>query len=260
MWFRFLVLASLIFCATMTTLLVRSVYFPEFDRLPEVEPERVFELFLDTHEPADIFIYRDGVAVADVQLTPRRIRDSGEVEVIFVATGKVALPGLAEQKLTWTGKLRLGEKPQRSVRKLGFTVKFEEPPVSVNVEIEPETMQFYYRVLQGGEIVSDSRMDPNAIGVVQAQLLMTAWGFSPSKVEAELKDQTSGFNWIAKHGTIEIAGHRVGAYFVVLEVPAAGEMRLTFSEAGELLQVENPLGYEMLSRALRTPPDPLPYQ
>lgn len=259
MWFRFLVIASVLFCGTMTTMLIRSVYFPEFDRLPDVQPEHVLELFLNTHEPTYLYVYREGAAVADIRLTPRRFKASGDVSLTFAATGEVALPGLARQNLNWSGKLRLGPRPDRAVKALELRVNFSEPKVSVQMEIDPGAMEFHYQVSQGGVVVTDSRKDPNAVGIVQARMLMTAWGFSPEKVEADLQGRAEQFHWIAKEGTMEIAGHRVGAYFVVMGVPGAGEVRMTFSEAGELLEVTTPLGYEILSEALRQPPDPLPY-
>jgi hypothetical protein len=259
MWFRFLVIASILFCGVMTTLLVRSVYFPEFDRLPEVDPEHVLELFLGAHDPTYLYVYREGEAVADIRLTPRHLKVSGDVSLTFAATGAVALPGLAEQNLNWSGRMRLGERPERKVKGLELRVNFSDPKVSVQMEIDPDAMEFHYRVSQGGVVVTDSRSDPNAIGIVQARMLMTAWGFSPEKVEAELQGKADQFSWMAKQGTIEIAGHRAEAFFVVLQVPGAGEVRMTFTEAGELLELTTPLGYEILSEALRRPPDPLPY-
>ena len=259
MWFRFLVLSSVVFCGVMTTLLVRQVYFPEFDRLPDIDPRHVLERFLETQEVTQVYVYREGEVVGDVSLIPRVLSGSGKATVGFAAAGRVELPNLVAQKLNWRGKLHLDVAPERSVEGFELSVNFSEPPVSVAMELDPRTMAFNYRVKQDGVIVSDSRTDPDAVGVAQAQMLMTAWGMSPEKMEAELKEKQSGLRWVAKQGTVEIAGHRAGAFFIVLSLPSAGELRMTFSEAGELLEVQTPLLYEILSEALRTPPDPLPY-
>ena len=259
MWFRLLSLGSVVFCGVMTVLLVRSVYFPEFDRLPDVDPERVLELFLDTREVTQVYIYRDATVVGDIRLTPRIMPDSGEAVVGFAAAGLVELPELPAQKLNWRGKLRLGARPERVVKGLEFSVTFTTPPVSVWMEIDPETMGFHYRVKQNNVVVSDSRTDPHAVGIAQAQLMMAAWGLSPESLGDEVREKEKAFQWVAKQGTIQIAGHRAGAYFVVLGLPGMGETQLTFTEAGELLEVTTPLGYEILSEAMRKPPEPLPY-
>lgn len=237
----------------MTALLVRAVYFPAFERLPEVEPGRVLELFVDHKEVTHLYFYReDGEVVGDVMLTPRRT--GGGAEIGFAAVGAVELPGLLRQKLNWRGKLLLGPAPGRKLVGVEISVRFSEPKMTVAMEIDPATFVFHYKVIRDGVVLSDSRDDAGGMGVAQMRMLMAAWGFDPTTVGGGEPPQLE-----ARQGAVEIGGHRAGAYFVVLNLPGAGRAKLTFSEAGELLAIDTPLGYELLCESLRTPPDPLPY-
>ncbi len=245
----------MLFWGIMTALLIRAVYFPEFERLPSVDPGHVLELFIDHREVTQLFVYRDdGEVVGDVLLTSRELADGRGAEIGFAAAGVVELPSLPRQKLNWRGKLKLGPGPDRKLVGVEISVRFAEPSVTVSMEIDPVTFAFHYQVSRGGVIIRDSRGDPGGMGVAQMQLLLAAWGFDFGSGAGE------GAAWQARQGAVEIAGHRAGAYFLVLGLPGAGEMKLTFSEAGELLGVDTPLGYTLLSEAMRRPPDPLPYQ
>jgi len=235
----------------MTAFLVRAVYFPAFERLPEVEPGHVLELFIDHREVTQLYFYgADGAAVGDVMLTPRRLVEGG-AEIGFAAVGMVELPNLPKQRLNWRGKLTLG--PGRKLIGVAISVRFSEPMVTVSMEINPQTMAFDYKVLRGGVVVSDSRDGASGPGMAQMQLLLAAWGVRSGGGDGE----AAGLS--ARQGAVEIGGHRAGAYFVLLDLPGAGRAKLTFSEAGELLEIDTPFGYRLLSEAMRTPPDPLPY-
>ena len=265
MWFRFLALGILIFWGIMTSLLIRAVYFPEFERLPKVDPEHVLELFIDNREVAQLYIFKGTEVVGDIMMTPRHLPGTGGAEIGFAAAGVVELPNLPRQKLNWRGKLHLGPLPKRRLTAIDIGVRFSDPAVSVLLHIDPVSMDFYYTVMQGGVVVSDSvseggvvvsdsRTDPSAVGVAQMQLMMAAWG-----IEFGGREEGERAKLEARQGAIEIAGHRAGAYFMRLGIPGAGEVNLTFSEAGELLELFTPLGYEILAEAMRAPPDPLPY-
>jgi hypothetical protein len=254
-WFRFLGVGIVVFWGLMTALLIRAVYFPAFERLPEVDPGHVLELFIDHKEVTHLFFYReDGAVVGDVMLTPRRLSEDDGIEIGFAAVGEVELPNLPRQKLNWRGKLKMGPGPERKLDKVDISVRFTFPPLTVAMEIDPATMGFHYKVLRGGLVITDSRDDPNGMGVAQMQILLAAWGLNP-----EMMGKEKPSTWEARQGAVEIGGHRAGAYFMVVDFPGAGMAKLTFSEAGELLVIDTPLGYQLLSEAMRTPPDPLPY-
>ena len=55
MIFRLFTVGVFVFCGIMTTWLVRSVYFPEYERLPSVDPAHVLDLFLKNKSPLVIY-------------------------------------------------------------------------------------------------------------------------------------------------------------------------------------------------------------
>jgi hypothetical protein len=78
MIFRLFTVGVFVFCGIMTTWLVRSVYFPEYERLPSVDPAHVLDLFLKNEEVTHAFVYRGRVLVGDVMVTSRKYGDSKE--------------------------------------------------------------------------------------------------------------------------------------------------------------------------------------
>lgn len=254
MWYRFIGPAILIFWAVMTFLLVRTVYFPEFNRLPKVDPRHVLDLFFDHEEVTELFVYRDDEVVGNIMLTSRDGgRDDGSVKLAFTAGGAIEMPHLPRQRLHWRGWLNIGPAPERKIKGLDLRVRFTEPALTAALRIDPATLGFEYEISQDGQVVSSSK-DPQAqLQVVQMKMMLAAWNID---LDAKAKQPPK---WEARQGYVEISGHRTGAYFVVMEIPGSGTTKMTFTEAGEMIAVETSLGYELLSAVMRKPPEELPY-
>jgi hypothetical protein len=62
--------------------------------------------------------------------------------------------------------------------------------------------------------------------------------------------EESGLLLDARWGKANIAGRRSSVYFLKFELPSSGEIKLTFSEAGEFLEMSTALGYQILSETL----------
>lgn len=238
----------------MTFLLVRTVYFPEFERLPKVDPGHVLELFFEHEEVTELFVYREGEVVGNIMLTSREgAGDEGAVKVAFTAGGAIELPGLPRQRLHWRGWLSIGPAPERKIQGLDLRVRFTKPALSAALSIDPATLGFEYEISQEGQVVSSSKDPESQLGVVQMKMMLAAWN-----IDLDAK-ATQPPKWEARQGYVEISGHRTGAYFVVMDIPGSGTTKMTFTEAGEMIAVETSLGYELLSAIMRKPPEELPY-
>ena len=57
MIYKSIIAIILVFWATMTVWLFTSTYYPEFERLPEVEPALILNKFLENDEVTHLFVY-----------------------------------------------------------------------------------------------------------------------------------------------------------------------------------------------------------
>ena len=55
---------------------------------------------------------------------------------------------------------------------------------------------------------------------------------------------------ISRWGKIMIAGHRTPVYFLQLNAPTIGKIKITVSEAGEFLEMKTPFGYDLKSKVV----------
>ncbi|RZO14841.1 MAG: hypothetical protein EVB09_08230 [Verrucomicrobiaceae bacterium] len=245
MIFRLFTVGVFVFCGVMTTWLVRSVYFPEYERLPSVDPSHVLDLFLENEEVTHAFVYRGRTLVGDVMVTSRRHGESNErAKIRFIANSQADSPEFQKQDLKWKGSLDLGPAPSRSIEKIGLTVKFKEPEMTLSIDINPQNFEFHYLLIQDGEILADSNKDPENEEIAQMKLLFEVLRMSPQS------NQASSLPIDARWGKANIAGRRSSVYFLRFELPGSGQIKLTFSEAGEFLEMSTALGYQVLSETL----------
>lgn len=245
MIFRLFTVALFVFCGVMTTWLVRTVYFPEYERLSRVDPSHVLDLFLENEEVTHAFIYRGRSLVGDVMVTSRKYGESNErAKIRFIASGETDSPNFQKQDLKWKGSLDLGPGPSRSIEKIGLTVKFKEPDMTLSIDIDPRNFEFRYLLIQDGQVLADSDKDPDNEELAQMKMLFEVLRGSPQSAEATTVPID------ARWGKANIAGRRSSVYFLRFELPGSGQIKLTFSEAGEFLEMSTALGYQMLSETL----------
>ena len=245
MIFRLFTVGVFVFCGIMTTWLVRSVYFPEYERLPSVDPAHVLDLFLKNEEVTHAFVYRGRVLVGDVMVTSRQYGDSNEkAKIRFIASGKTDSPNFKKQDLKWKGSLDLGPAPSRSIERIGLTVRFKEPEMTLSININPQNFEFHYLVIQDGQVLADSHKDPENEEIAKMKMLFEVLRMSPQS------NQVSGLSLDARWGKANIAGRRSSVYFLRFELPGSGKIKITFSEAGEFLEMSTSLGYQILSETL----------
>ncbi len=262
MWYRLVSIAIVAFCVVMTALLIRKVYHPELDRFPEVPVPEVMERFLGQTDTSPLYVYRNGRAVGDFSLIPQ-VDDEGGVALQFQARGEVALGG-APTPLVWRGALNFGPAPGRELK--AVELEFDQRPRHVRTvfSVDPKTLSFYTRSFEKGVLVSDSRTDPAAAAAMLPVMMsaMGGAGAGGAGAGAGAGEGAGGLalQWTARYGNVELGGRRQSAYFLITEMQGAGRVVFTFTEVGELIHVStDQLEYEAFAKAVRLPPDPLPY-
>ncbi len=255
MGFRILSGAIVLFWLVMTGLLVQLVYFPDESRMSQVDPDYVVGLFLRNKEISELSVFKGAEKVGEISLLPQHVPkdETGGVQtlkrdLIFDASGDVALPNLDEQMLRWNGRIRIAE--DRSIEFVDISVRFEKPKVRVSLEMDPKKLEFNYVVSRDDVVVTDSKTDPNAPGLAELRLLMLAWGVNPAQIESAAAEQQKKSKISARHGNIKLGGKRFHAYVLSLDVMESGSVKLYFTDAGELVKVDTFLGYELLSEVL----------
>ena len=99
-------------------------------------------------------------------------------------------------------------------------------------------------MIQDGQVLADSHKDPENEEIAKMKMLFEVLRMSPQN------NQASGLPLDARWGKANIAGRRSSVYFLRFELPGSGKIKITFSEAGEFLEMSTALGYQILSETL----------
>ena len=238
MIYRFSCAAVVVFWVVMTVLLVNRSYFSSEDHLPVVRSEHVIDLFIKNPNSSDLYVYRGKKQVGSLSIIPRELED-GRIELQLTALGKIDFLGLDAQDVVWRGELELT--PQHDVVHFDLVVKFRHPRVNVALEIDPETFEIAYQVMQDGEILIDSD-DEKSKAVRRVKKLLSLSGMSPKALKRKeaRRESPDGkqSTMVARYGKMIIGGERLLLYF---------------SEVGELVKIGPVLGYDVLSSAFAPP-------
>jgi hypothetical protein len=252
------------FFLVMTGLLVQTVYFPSESRFAQADPEFVIGLFLRNSTLSELTIYKDNSKVGEITLKPQqhkqRIDAAETYSLILDTTGEVELPSLPRQTLRSHVEFHFDE--TWGLDLLELAIRFAEPEViKIELNVNPKTAEFDYKVFKRGEEIPFDA-DQQAVGKSQMQMLLMAWGVDPTVLddtEAAAREQERLSSMSARHGTIDIAGKRIHAYVLTIQILTGSELKLYFTDDGKLVKVTTGLGYEALAEEvdprLLLPPD-----
>ncbi|WP_395745049.1 hypothetical protein [Prosthecobacter sp.] len=251
MIWRVAAVLAVIFWAVMSGLLVRDTYFPEASRFAVVPPRMVMDLFL---RQADSFgctlhLYHDHEKMGHANLqVNRRTKTDGQTAYDMVAHGSVEepVPGSEARSLvaTWSLGCTLAdaERWQYLSLKAAFPQRDASMQMSWNeTQTTPEVL-----VKQGERVLMNS----------QDVKLLTGMGSGEDSMLAMLalmggnlpkKDAAPGAMKLqAREGMMMLAGRQRKCFVLVLPVFGTHEVKMIFTEAGELARIDLPENYVLL--------------
>lgn len=246
----------ILFWMTMTGLLVRKVWFPDESRLAEVSPRAVYELFAARGEPSYLDIFRDRNRIGTFQITP-----------VF---GTVDRPAVS--RLNVQGRVHLGGMGDDGGRELQMRGAFAFTPdgemTRSRLEIQLNRPRLRLRIDQSGEndgmvefthedsVLFSSRLTAFAEGDggnPYLHVLLAAAGISLQDLHAARNRAEAGTRFTARHGILTIEDRKFDGYVVSSAAPGEPGIRVYIDNAGQLLKMETPFGYSMLSRDVFRP-------
>lgn len=253
MIWRVVAVLAVLFWAVMSGLLVRDIYFPEASRFAVVPPKVVMDLFLRQSETfgttLHLYHQREKIGHANLQVN-RRIKPDHQVVYDIIAHGAVEQvePDAQMRSIaaTWSLACTLAdaERWQQFTLKAGFPSRDASMLLSWSEQqSSPEVM-----VKQGGRVVMNSQdvkmlMGAGA-GQGSAMAMLSLLGGSLPKTNVQPEAETMKLQ--AREGLIVLAGRQRKCFVLTLPIMGMYEVKMIFTEAGELARIDLPDGYVLL--------------
>ena len=244
MW---LTLKSLIivFWLLSTTLLVRSVYFPDGAQLADVPAQVVLKLFLEHGtERNAMLLFHDDKRVGHGSLSARKMgRDDPRSDSQLFATGKIEkgeIPSV-NSDVIWRFDLKLLHGEEFG----GVTGQLRFPSTSTLLNFQwnkDEKLPHFELKVKGEVMMNDQTAAPFLAQAFAGQGSTTLPGGATLSTAS-----TDGLLQMKSHeGTLKLAGQKQHGYVLEFTLMETYHAKAFFTEAGELALVELPEGYRLM--------------
>lgn len=252
MFWRTISALGILFWAVMTGLLIRDTYFPEESRFAEVPPKLVFDLFLHHRDSAStLLLYKDDQKLGHSTFIVRKQpnNDPGPTLYDLQASGMVDGGAFAKDgsDLTWriVGELDDGQHWRSMIFQTGWRPGHGRDSaregVTASVGWRRGVDAPTFEVRQGGQVIMDNAKANSLLkggtiplgGLIGSSL---SGGGALSSM-AQVK---------AREGAMMLAGKRRKCYVLQMQFMGLYEIKVLFTEAGELARIDLPQGYHLL--------------
>jgi hypothetical protein len=246
MFWRFLTAIIVLFWAVMTGLIIRDTYFPDHSRFAAVPVSMVFDLFLSEAAAFNntLHLYHLDEKIGHASFVIREVSDDVEEPLYaFLATGSVSVP-VEKQKVNAT--FRLGGSLLRAEQWQSFEFEFKAPAAQTEATIawKQGGKLPKIEVKKGGQVVMNTQMAQTMLDVSAGMAGKSDW--LAKMLPAGVLPEASAMLLQAREGTMELAGKRRRCYVVTLSPMKGVEMRMYFTEIGELARIELPQDYRLI--------------
>lgn len=248
MIWRAAAILAVLFWAVMSGLLVRDVYFPEASRFAIVPPRMVVDLFLRQSESfgsnLHLYHHRERIGHASFQID-RRVKPNHAIVYDLLARGVVEQPDELDRPrivAVWAVGCILADAERWQHLKL--EAQFPQREASLKMvwnenEPAPEVV-----VKQGKRVVINSQ-DVKLLlgsGTDGALSMLSLLGAGVPKTAT----QPGATHLQAREGLMMLAGRERKCFVLTLAIFGQHEMKMIFTEAGELARIDLPDGYSLL--------------
>ncbi|HWB05853.1 MAG TPA: hypothetical protein VG796_22720 [Verrucomicrobiales bacterium] len=274
MYPRLITAVIFLFCGTMTTLLVRSVLYPEDSKLATADPGIPFGLFASRTEGSSLDIWDANKIIGNCRITPsgsafglkgQKKRVKVRVEVLIRLGREIMGSSLvditAELWLHSDGDLELqsdgaGEIDRPPLRLTLHAPKPEIPEIRLTVS-QPEGGKPPVLELTRGNLTlfkSSAGLNPGDINGQLAGALLQSAGVPPEALAA--KDTREKSTSTVRKGHIEAGGESFDGFVLSTGSDEDTRFSLYLSNTGEILRIHTPLsgknelGLRLLSETL----------
>ena len=244
------------FWLCMTGLLLRSIWFPADSGLTVVEAGAVLELVAARGEVSALDIYDDRRLVGHLTVQATKVGMGAEALVRLRVNGQMSLnsallPG-AEMDLNCLMELDRAGQPQR----FDFSVGTNKPRFQLMVEQSSGEGGARVRLTREGQVILEAAADGAAgaeespmVGMLLGVLGISVADFKAMRGQAE--EAASALRVEARQGEFTL-GEELRQGFVVTAGRAGQRgFRMCVENTGEIVKVETPVSYHLLTESLR---------
>lgn len=255
MFWRWISVLGVMFWAVMTGLLVRDAYFPEESRFAEVPPEHVLQRFLDHGAAiATLVLMHHEEKAGQALITVRQLKpaSAGMKSSVYDLQGSGTVEGTALRAgggtLTWRFAGELDAEKQdwrRLVLQTGWRPETNQEESGADVVAGTLSWSaesgLDFEVREGGRLVMDT---------TKARELINGRALPFGGLLFSKSSKGGGMTGMAKvkarEGVMMLAGKRRKSHVLELEFMGLYQIKLLFTEAGELARADLPQGWVLL--------------
>ncbi|MFC5454468.1 hypothetical protein [Prosthecobacter fluviatilis] len=254
MIWRMAAVLAVVFWAVMSGLLVRDIYFPEASRFAVVPPRMVMDLFLRQSESfgctLHLYHQQEKIGHANLQVN-RRINPHHETVYDLIAHGAVEQVMPDEQMRTIMATWSLGCTLADAERWQNLAVKasFPQRDASMRLSWSETQPSPEVQVKQGERVVMNSQDVQMLMGMGAGQesalaLLLLMGGGMPKTGTTPAAPEAMKLQ--AREGMMMLAGRQRKCFVLTLPVLGMHEVKMIFTEAGELARIDLQDDYVLL--------------
>jgi hypothetical protein len=249
MLWRALSAIIVLFWAVMTGLLIRDTYFPDHSRFAEVPVRHVLDLFLTEAAAFNntLHLLHGQEKIGHASFTIRKVSDESVAvpEYAVLIHGVVDVPseeGKVKANFMLAGELEAAEKWKRIEAEVSAAAAQMEAKMSWAAGDRLPQIE----VKKAGQVVMNTAMAeammklPDVPGGKSDLLAKLMPGLS---LNAE---QASMLRFQAREGVMDLAGKRRRCFIVTLAAMQGLEVKVFFTEIGELARIELPQNYRLI--------------
>ena len=239
--------AIVLFWAVMTGLIIRDAYFPDSSRFAEVPPKFVFELFLNQAAAFNnsLHLYHEKEKTGHATFSLRRLPDKEGSPIYGLrSNGSFSSPGEGGKKADTAFQVSAELEDAKQWHR--FEIETVDPTTHTTANVKWKRGDAFpeIEVAKNGTIIMNSQM---------AQALLALQGGAGNAGEWDWLVKQSGssgmleaMNLRAHEGLMDLAGRQRRCYIVSAGMPGMYEVKVFFTELGELARIELPQGYRLL--------------
>ena len=238
---RFVSTTIVLFWITMTTLLVRSEWWPDRSALRAVPFEKVVKLMWFHQQPSDVVIWTEGRRVGHFRLEPK-IRDGDGVRLLmFSGNMQVRLPGSLRHRISWDGVVEFDAALQMHTMLLGLDMK----DVSLDraeIEIVPSENRVSFKLKEAERVLNTAEysLDENGLKKILSQVDLDPVLYDTFRSSS---NSTAVPTLAAQESSLIIHHERAKTYLVELRQGGQTLIEAHISELGQVLRVKTLFGY-----------------
>jgi len=246
MFWRIFTAFILVFWAVMTGLLIRESYYPDDSRFAEVPVRMVFDLFLTEavafNHALDVYHHKEKLGHTAFMMK-KLSKDKEGVSYALLANGSIKIPTETvpvQANFNFVVELAEAESWQ------SFKLEFKAPAMKTEAVISWKQGDVLpdVDVKKNGQVVMNTEMVKAVIGMKESLGGGSDWLLAMIPTGA-LPD-VNAINLKAREGRMDLAGKQRRCYIVQLPIMTSNQLKMYFSELGELARVDLPHGFRLI--------------